>query len=192
MKKLFSALVTLMAVFTFSISAFADEVDTIPPPDLGTADSTEVHSEAPAKTCYINEIGQKTCEDVNYSAGWDYSGSDYVYLTTWTYNGWDAQYTRNIGSTGGGFKITILGQSGIQAPSGTSPLMQVDLWEDDGTYGDDHIRTWYIDPKSYNQSVSISNASDYKDGIDNDAEFYLVVHANYKVSGDKGWFYFYD
>lgn len=196
MTKFFKSIRVLVLLFVLSLGAalpaFAEDVNDVSPPNEGTQ-IDGAQTETPSTTCHIDELGQKVCEQT-YSAGWDYIGNDLFYLPKQTVGGGAYQQEGDIHySTGGGYKILIPAQDiDIYPSSPYTPAITIELWEDDGTYGDDYIKTWVIYPKTYAQSVSIDTADKWVDGLNGYAEFYIKATFNYSVTGDQTWIRFYD
>lgn len=193
MKKLMSILLMLVVVFSISSAVFAeDEVDAVPPPatEYQTGPDSEYHGEWGCDP--FGKCGYTMPQYAPAISGYTYLGQDFAYFTSWTIGEWDEQVSdTTFSSTGGNFKINVRGQSVNGTQTGMTSAMEIAVWEDDGASGDDHIKTYTLYPKTYDQILTFSTEG-FKDGLNNKAEIYLKVTNNYSVSGGKGYFYFYD
>lgn len=135
-------------------------------------------------------------EGVTRTSGWDLIGSNNMYLPSTTPSnsfGWWAVYLPAglfpynadkgsiVYSTGGSFKVRLKGISGYT--TSTNPYIVVRINEYDSKYAVKSVKTWHVEAKDFDQDFIINNASDYVDGDNNKAEFYVTVSTWYKPDG---------
>ncbi|MBT2687776.1 hypothetical protein J7I93_06265 [Bacillus sp. ISL-47] len=71
---------------------------------------------------------------------------------------------------------SVSGQTG----DGSNPEGYAELWEDDGSFGDDYVTSWNFYPSSYSLDYVVRSIDGWVDG--SEAEFYSTHGGNYSVS----------
>lgn len=117
-----------------------------------------------------------------YEDGYTTDALYWIKRGTWSYDSWSGYmksgpiYWTNKNTWWIGVKAPFESYKPYQSVA----YIEVQIWEDDGRYGDDHVGTWILGPQWYEQGIYV-NASKWKDGTY--AEFYTKMYVNYNVSG---------
>lgn len=173
----------------YTTKAIPEEEITIGPELADSTTPDSVGADSPSGDDTLSSTSPYTTDGyyfwVKRTSGWDKVGDD-------KYGFYDPSHVRvngftstNIYSSGGSFQIKIKGVAGIDKVS--SRTISVTLKEWDGYASTHKIKTWTIPLQTYDQNLTITNASSYLDGDNNMAEFkiYVTVPSGFDNIKDK-------
>lgn len=139
---------------------------------------TPIQTYVDEKTGVVVKVYESnTSEFSTLGAGqWDHVGTDQWYMN----GNFNSRQQDAIFSSGGGDYMVRLPSHGLGTVNGSGPWIRIELWEDDGTYGDDYVAAFEGHSNNFQSyDYVFENIGGAVDG--SHAEFYTIHQANYTV-----------
>lgn len=116
------------------------------------------------------------------AAGWQVLGGDGANFYNYTYASNMKSGKVFTSLDHGNVGINVLSSSNVVKTNGQTPIAQIQVFEDDGATGDDHIATFYYYPLSTGNQLFQVDVDAYRDGANGKAEIQVRYTGNYQGS----------
>ncbi|RBP84040.1 hypothetical protein DFO70_1653 [Cytobacillus firmus] len=126
------------------------------------------------RSSLINNFGTIKASAHTDTGGWDVVGTEKWIMDKY----WDLQTDTIWHSHGGDYMFRLPAHTSSGATgNGADPVGYAELYEDDGSLGDDYVGSWNYYPSSYSIDYIVRNIGSFVDG--SYAEFYTTHAGNY-------------